>query len=104
MMKLLLPVVCLIGSALAQDLPLPPSEHPRLYLRARDLPDVRHRMTHPATAPAWQALQSMAKQKTQIRLEVDALRYLLDRDADLGRRTVADAIKFLASVNPGQFN
>jgi len=32
-------------------IPEPPAEHPRLYLRARDMPDLR-RLTHPVTGPA----------------------------------------------------
>ena len=102
--RALLSAVSFIAAAEPPNLPLPPPEHPRLYLRARDLPDVRRRMTHPATAPAWQKLQMMAGQKTQIRLEVDALRYLVDRNPALARRTVADTIKLLNSVNPGQFS
>lgn len=60
-------------------------------------------MTNPVTAPAWQELQAMAKQKTQIRVEVDALRYLLDRDPELGRRTVAQTVALLQSVDPDKF-
>ena len=48
----------------------PRPEHPRLYLRSRDLPDLRRRMSNPVTAPAWLELQRMAKEKTQIRLEL----------------------------------
>src|ERR1022692_1689810 len=73
----------------------PPPEHPRLYLRARDLPDLRRRLVHPVLKPHWDALQAAAKDSSQIRLEVEALRYLLDRDAARGRRTVADALALL---------
>ena len=79
----------------------PPHEHPRLYLMTRDLPDLCRRMTHPVTKPAWEELQAMAKASRQIRLEVDAMRYLLDRNADLGRRTVADALRLLQSSEAG---
>jgi hypothetical protein len=61
------------------------------------------RLTHPVTATAWHELQTMAAQKTQIAVEVDALRYLLDRDPDLGRRTVARTVALLQSVDPEKF-
>ena len=76
----------------------PPAEHPRLYLRARDLPDLKRRLGHPVLKPVWEELQALAKNNAQARLEVDALRYLLDRDADLGRRTVAEALRQLEQL------
>jgi heparin/heparan-sulfate lyase len=78
----------------------PPREHPRLYLRARDLPDLRRRMVHPVLKPVWEELQAAARTNTQIRLEVDALRYLLDRDEDLGLRTAAGALELMKSARP----
>jgi heparin/heparan-sulfate lyase len=74
----------------------PPHEHPRLYLRARDLPGVRRRMTHPVLKPVWQQLQAAAAINTQMRVEVDALRYLLDHDTKIGTRAVADALGLMA--------
>jgi Heparinase II C-terminal domain/Heparinase II/III-like protein len=80
----------------------PPHEHPRLYLRTRDLPDLRRRLTHPILKPAWEGLQTAAKENPQIRVEVDALRYLLDRNAQLGRRTAADALSLLQKSQVGK--
>jgi heparin/heparan-sulfate lyase len=73
----------------------PPPEHPRLYIRARDLPEVRRRMTHLVLQPVWQQLQAAAAANTQMRVEVDSLRYLLDHDAQLGTRAVADALRLM---------
>ncbi len=78
-----------------------PHEHPRLYLRARDILDLRRRMIHPGTKPVWEELQAMARASRQIRLEVDALRYLLDGDRELGRRTVADALSLRRTSGAG---
>lgn len=78
----------------------PPPEHPRLYLRARDIADIRRRMTHPVTRRSWEDLQTLAKQNEQIRLEVNALRYLLDHNAALGHQTVADALSLLVKSKP----
>jgi heparin/heparan-sulfate lyase len=78
----------------------PPGEHPRLYLRKGDLADVRRRMSHPALKLEWEALRVAARENTQVRVEVDALRYLLDGDRALGRRTVADALDLLRKARP----
>jgi hypothetical protein len=84
----------------AADIFEPPHEHPRLYLMARDIPDLRRRMTHPATKPAWDEFQALGKENPQARLESEALHYLLDRDAERARRTVAAALTFLRQHNP----
>jgi heparin/heparan-sulfate lyase len=78
--------------AFGVQVPIPPKEHPRLYLRARDLDDLRRRIAHPVLQPIWRSMQKHASENAQYRLEVDALRYLLDRDAELGRRTAAAAV------------
>jgi hypothetical protein len=80
------------------SVPAPPSEHPRLYLRARDIPDLKRRMEHPVLKPVWEQMQAAAKRYPSIRLEVDALRYLAGGDSELGRRTVADALTALESA------
>ncbi len=77
------------------SIPVPPAEHPRLYLRARDIPDLERRTTNPVLKPYWDRLQEAAKNRPATAVEVDALRYLLTRDADLGQRTAAAALKLL---------
>jgi hypothetical protein len=77
------------------SVPVPPAEHPRLFLRARDLGDLKRRTTHPVLKPVWEEMQEVAKENAQTRLEVDALRYLLTRDKELGTRTVAAALEAL---------
>jgi len=81
------------------QVPIPPPEHPRLYLRARDLDDLRKRVEHPVLKPVWNDLQRRAASNPQIRVEVDALRYLLNRDPDLGKRTLAAVLTTLESAN-----
>ena len=78
----------------------PPHEHPRLYLMARDIPDLRRRMAHPVTKPAWDEFGALAKQNEQARLESEALQFLLNHDVDRARRTVAAALRFLQQHNP----
>ena len=81
------------------QVPIPPSEHPRLYLRSRDLNDLRRRVEHPVLKPVWTSMQKHAPDNAQIRLEVDAIRYLLSGDAELAKRTVADALTTLEQAN-----
>jgi heparin/heparan-sulfate lyase len=72
--------------------PLPPDEHPRLYVRTRDLDNLRQRMQNPKLEPFRKQLEDMATQSTQYRVEWDALRYLLNRDHALGRQTIKAAL------------
>jgi len=77
------------------SIPVPPSEHPRVFLRARDIGDLKRRVAHPSLKPVWNEMQELAKENAQIRIEVDAARYLMTRDAELGRRTLALALETL---------
>jgi heparin/heparan-sulfate lyase len=81
------------------SIPVPPAEHPRLYLRNRDLPDLKRRTTHPVLKPIWEELLALREKNVQNRLEVDAARYLMTGDAELGRRTIAEAIRTLEQAN-----
>jgi len=80
------------------SVPVPPSEHPRLFLRAHDIQGLKRRMAHPVLKPVWEQMQAAAKKRAQVRLEVDALLYLTNGDKELGRRTVADALTTLESA------
>jgi heparin/heparan-sulfate lyase len=44
-------------------IPVPPAEHPRLYVRARDLPAIRARIQHPRLAPVWAKVLKTAQTK-----------------------------------------
>jgi len=77
------------------SIPIPPAEHPRLYLRARDIDDLRRRTTDPVTKPIWEKMQAAGKSDPAGAVEVDAIRYLLTQDEELGRRTVAAALKLM---------
>ena len=75
--------------------PAVPTEHPRLYLRARDIGDLRRRVAHPALKPLWDEMQAAAQKDGQVRAEVDALRVLLTGDGELAKRTAAAALQLL---------
>ncbi|MFC1614098.1 heparin/heparin-sulfate lyase HepB [Gemmatimonadota bacterium] len=78
-------------------LPVPPAEHPRLFLRIGDLDDLKRRVNHPVLAPVWADLQELGKLNTEYRVQVDAVRYLLTRDRALGRRTIQAALDTLTN-------
>jgi heparin/heparan-sulfate lyase len=66
-----------------------------LYLRARDLPDLQRRTTHPALKPVYERLATLGRQSPAQGFEYDALQYLLTRDENIGRRAAAGALKLL---------
>ena len=82
------------------SIPTLPAEHPRLYLRAADLADLQRRTTHPLLKPAWERLATLGKESPQSGLEYDALRYLLNHDDELGRRTAAATLKLMDETTP----
>jgi len=75
------------------SVPVPPPEHPRLFLRARHLPDLRRRMAHPALRPARERLEQLARERPQFRAEWNALRYLLEKDRTSGRQAIEEIIE-----------
>jgi heparin/heparan-sulfate lyase len=79
--------------------PVPPPEHPRLYVRSRDIADLMRRTSHPALAAAWGKLQTMASGNAQRREELAALRFLMDRDPAPARAAVAEALDTLQKAN-----
>lgn len=76
-------------------LPIPPAEHPRLYLRAEQAAALPARLKDPALQPAVERLQKMAKRSPQSKVEWDALQYLAARDRALGRATIESALTLL---------
>ena len=93
------------------SIPIPPSEHPRLYLRESNIPDLRKRMSDPVLKPVWQELERMAAENlpdiedsekdwryyvqqrgTKVRAELYALQYLVSRDKKVGRKAIKTAL------------
>jgi hypothetical protein len=77
------------------SIPVPPPEHPRLFLHSHDLEELKLRVEHPVLKPVWEDLQELATRNKEYRVQVDALRYLLTRDRQLGRETILDALDTL---------
>lgn len=69
-------------------IPVPPTLHPRLYMRSNDVGKLAARLQHPALQPAIEQLKSLARQSPQFRVEWDALQYLAHPDQQRGRSVV----------------
>ncbi len=76
-------------------LPIPPPEHPRLYLRAKHVVDLPARLQHPVLQPAVERLRAQARNSPQLRVEWDALQFLVTRDERLGRAVIEAALPLL---------
>ncbi len=76
-------------------IPVPPSEHPRLYLRAEHVAQLPQRLRDPVLQPAIERLQMQARTSPQSRVEWDALQYLVTHDVKLGRAIVEAALPLL---------
>ena len=76
-------------------IPEPPDEHPRLFLRTRDLDDLKLRISHPVLKPVWEDLQKLAGENVENRVQVDAIRYLLDPNPEFGRQIIEAALDTL---------
>ncbi|MFC1614095.1 heparin/heparin-sulfate lyase HepB [Gemmatimonadota bacterium] len=75
--------------------PIPPKEHPRLYLRSGHLEDLKTRIGHPVLKPTWDNLQKLGKMNAHYGMAVDALHYLLSGNRETGRRAVKAALDTL---------
>lgn len=82
-------------SAAEPPLPVPPPEHPRLFLRAADVAALPARLASPALAPALARVEAMAAQSPQYRVEWEALQQLIAPDATRGRAIVAETLALL---------
>ena len=76
-------------------IPIPPAEHPRLYLRAEQAAQIPARLKDPVLQPAVERLQAMAKRSRQQRVEWQAIQYLATRDEKLGRQTIEETLRLL---------
>lgn len=84
-----------VSLAAAADIPAPPPEHPRLYLRAAHVARLEARLHDPVLQPAVERLRASAGKSAQMQIEWDALHYLITKDRAAGRATVEAALAFL---------
>ncbi|HOX01983.1 MAG TPA: heparinase II/III family protein [Candidatus Paceibacterota bacterium] len=76
-------------------LPLPPAGHPRLYLRAGHVAELPARLEDPVLKPAVDRLEAMARRSPQMRIEWDALQFLVSGDVQRGRAAIETALPLL---------
>lgn len=79
-------------------IPVPPPEHPRLYLRAPDVAELPARLAAPALAPVVERLLKNAARNPQRQLEWDALQYLIKPERPAGREIVERALAMLKAA------
>ena len=96
----------LAGALLAASLPageaprppVPPREHPRLYLRAEHVAQLPARLRDPVLAPVVARLARLAERSPQHRVEWGALNHLAAPDAARGRALVAETLRLLQAA------
>lgn len=76
-------------------IPVPPPAHPRLYLRPEHVSALRSRQENRQLRPVVERLEDLAGRSELFGLEWDAVNYLIDKDPELGRRTVESTLTFL---------
>lgn len=77
------------------SIPIPPAEHPRLYLRKPGASDIAMRLKHPVLRPVVDSLRSQSELSLQLKIEWDAIQYLTSKDQMLGRAIVDSALVML---------
>jgi hypothetical protein len=75
--------------------PVPPAEHPRLYLRAEHVAQLPQRLTDPVLKQAIERMQAYAKRSPQLKAEWDALQYLVTHEPESGRATIEAVLPLL---------
>jgi len=76
-------------------IPVPPQEHPRLYLRSSQAAQMEARLNDPVLLPTVEKLRTQAGRTSQFKIEWDALQFLVSRDHNLGRVTIDSALALL---------
>jgi heparin/heparan-sulfate lyase len=84
-----------VALAAAAAIPVPPPEHPRLYLRAAHAAKLEERLRDPALESTVRRMRAAAEKSVQMRVEWDALHFLVSKDRAAGRAAAEAALAFL---------
>ena len=76
-------------------IPIPPKEHPRLYLRTEHAAGLAARLKDPVLEPIRQRLTKLAERSDSFRVEWDALQYLVAPNEEKGRQIVQKTLQLL---------
>ncbi|HZH71687.1 MAG TPA: heparin/heparin-sulfate lyase HepB [Mariniphaga sp.] len=79
-------------------IPVPPPEHPRLYLRTHHASQIKVRLNEPILKSVVEKLKSQATQTLQLKIEWEALQYLVSLDKKLGRAIIDSTLILLKST------
>lgn len=77
------------------SIPVPPQEHPRLYLRSSQAAEMGTRLKNPVLQPVVDTLRSRSAKSLPLKIEWDAIRYLISKDKALGRLIIDSALALL---------
>ncbi len=77
------------------QVPVPPAQHPRLYLRAEHAAQLLVRLREPVLQPVVKRLEGMARKSSQYRVEWESLQYLVEPKTTDGRATIDRAVALL---------
>ncbi len=99
------------------SIPIPPREHPRLYLRSCHIPQLEERMKDPILSKVWQQLTEMStkvrseddgavrdwryyvdQRGVSVQVEMDSLRYLITKDRAIARGAVTACLELLQNT------
>ncbi len=100
------------------EIPIPPKEHPRLYLRSHHIPELKERFENPKLEKVWNTLLEMQEDWKEedipkekgwrfyvqqkgltVRAEINALKYLVTKDKTLARNAITSIIDTLENAN-----
>lgn len=79
----------------ATKIPVPPADHPRLYLRRTDAAALPQRLKDPVLQPIIERLEKLSARSPQFRIEWAALQYLVKPDTARGRALIPEALELL---------
>ena len=76
-------------------IPVPPAGHPRLYLQSSQAGELAKRMQNPVLQPVVKELRSRSSESLQLKIEWDAIQYLISKDKTAGRVIIDSALALL---------
>lgn len=79
-------------------IPVPPSDHPRLYLRSQHASQIKERFNDPDLVSVVEKIKSQASQSLQLKIEWQAIQYLGSLDKSKGREIIDSTLYLLKNT------
>jgi hypothetical protein len=83
------------------SIPVPPKVHPRLYINSGEVAGLEARLKHPALETIVTGMQKDAVSSVQMKIEWDAIQYLIHGDVASGRSVIDSSLSFLKRTTLG---